>query len=90
MTPQEALNHFEEHLCKHCCEWDKSLRHCDSCPTDTAKKALEKQIPKKPIYVGDTDIFDYVCPTCGQLVYELFDFYCSQCGQKLTDWSEVE
>ena len=42
MTPQEALNHFEEHVCKHCCEWDKSLRHCNTCPTDIAKKALEK------------------------------------------------
>ena len=42
MTPQEALNHFEEHLCKHCCKWDKSLRHCNTCPTDIAKKALEK------------------------------------------------
>ena len=42
MTPQEALNHFEEYVCKHCCEWDKSLRHCNTCPTDTAKKALKK------------------------------------------------
>lgn len=42
MTNKEALNHFEEYVCKHCCEWDKSLRHCNTCPTDTAKKALEK------------------------------------------------
>ena len=43
MKPKEALIHFEEHLCKHCCEWNKSLRHCNNCPTDAAKKALEKQ-----------------------------------------------
>ena len=84
MTPQEALNHFEEHVCKHCCEWDKSLRHCNTCPTDTAKKALKKQIPKKPVKLN--------CPRCG---FDKIDnswwvfTYCPQCGQ-LLDWEGIE
>ena len=90
MTPQEALRHFEEHLCKHCCEWDKSLRHCNTCPTDTAKKSLEKQIPKKPICreQGTTVILNGVCPKCSNAVHA-YDNYCAFCGQKL-NWSDEE
>lgn len=47
MKPQEALNHFKEQICKHCCKWDKSLRHCNDCPTGIAIKALEKQATSK-------------------------------------------
>ena len=98
MKPKEALIHFEEHLCKHCCEWNKSLRHCNNCPTDAAKKALEKQIPRKPIYSdyddnGFGEIIPYtaICPICG---YE-FEFgtwnenhHCV-CGQAM-DWSDED
>ena len=90
MIPQEALRHFEEHLCKHCCEWDKSLRHCNTCPTDTAKKALELQIPKKPICreQGTTAILNGVCPKCSNVVHE-YDNYCAFCGNKL-DWGDIK
>lgn len=45
-----------------------------------AIKALEKQIPKKPI-----DKLMYLeCPTCGDVGIEDCG-YCSVCGQKL-DW----
>lgn len=65
-------------------------------------KALEKQIPKKPItetvnrgisVSGEYDIdFNYLCPNCNTVVgdYETGDaFYkfCPDCGQAL-DWSE--
>lgn len=53
MINAEALRHFEEQVCKHCCEWDKSLRHCNTCPTDTAKKALEKQATSEWIPVSE-------------------------------------
>lgn len=99
MKPQEALRHFEEQVCKHCCEWDKSLRHCNTCPTDTAKKALEKQVPKKPIEYEDKY---YGCPTCGNVTMMKWEQYpdipmskiyglpyCLGCGQVL-DWSEEE
>ena len=61
MKPKEALIHFEEHLCKHCCEWNKSLRHCNNCPTDAAKKALEKQKWNKTSEVKPTEEKEYLC-----------------------------
>ena len=52
-----------------------------------AIKALEKQIPKKPVY-GAANI---KCPNCGAtLLYYFYSFkidYCDECGQRL-DWSE--
>ena len=57
-----------------------------------ALNALEKQIPKKPVVVGEEYIFerdewekDYECPFCGNPYAD--DSFCSCCGQKL-DWSE--
>ena len=98
MTPQEALRHFEKHLCKYCCEWDKLLRHCDTCPTDTAKKSLEKQIPKRVVtrtiynkYLQQKET-TRVCPVCGidtPVPRELssWEFWCPDCGQRI-DWSK--
>ena len=90
MTPQEALNHFEEYVCKHCCEWDKSLRHCNTCPTDTAKKALEKQIPRKPVDNPENGWFE--CPNCGLIVWVYYgagETHHCDCGQRL-DWEGIE
>lgn len=69
-----------------------------------AIKALEKQIPQKPItetvnrgisVSGEYDIdFNYLCPNCNTVVgdYETDDaFYkfCPKCGQALDlDWSQ--
>ena len=44
---------------------------------EEAKKALEKQIPKKPINTGR----EIVCPTCETLVGSRP--YCGYCGQML-------
>ena len=90
MKPQEALNHFEEYVCKHCCEWDKSLRHCNTCPTDTAKKALEKQIPRKPVDNPENGWFE--CPNCGLIVWVYYgtgETHHCDCGQRL-DWEGIE
>ena len=48
--------------------------------------ALEKQIPKKPIYKAEGKYTTMVCPVCekGNLVLP----YCKHCGQAL-DWSEL-
>ena len=46
-------------------------------------KALEKQLPKKPI---EDDYYDEpaVCPNCGcDIIINFVDNYCSFCGQKL-------
>ncbi len=62
-----------------------------------AIKALEKQIPRKPIdktKPDDTASLAYencniiVCPTCGRrLKLKSKGKYCDKCGQKL-DWGE--
>lgn len=51
---------------------------------DIAIKALEKQIPKKPI---DRCMYKE-CPTCGNVEIE-FCKHCPDCGQQL-DWSDEE
>lgn len=62
-----------------------------------AKKALEKQIPKRPIYEADgyADgglVYDTAyCPVCEHEfeygINEWGSVYCQDCGQAL-DWSE--
>ena len=60
-------------------------------------KALEKQIPKNPIFEGDgyadgEMVYDtWFCPNCNkdyEVDYDDYDF-CPNCGQAI-DWSEVE
>lgn len=51
-------------------------------------KALEKQIPQKPISHNGTNRAD--CPVCGAIVRgikEPFGDWCSKCGQAI-DWNE--
>ena len=54
-----------------------------------AQKALEKQIPKKPLYENKCDdCVVYSCPACKdeKLILD-GDNYCTACGQAL-DWSD--
>lgn len=60
-----------------------------------AIKALEKQIPKKPIVTGEFCSYKiYCCPCCREELYEDTEWgnmefaYCTDCGQKL-NWEEV-
>nr|DAG29345.1 MAG TPA: rubrerythrin heme iron peroxidase [Caudoviricetes sp.] len=60
----------------------------------SAVSLLEKQVPKKPTYVGyasgGTFVRDeWICPNCGsrhELEYDDYE-YCPNCGQ-IIDWSE--
>lgn len=57
---------------------------------ELAIKALEKQIPKKPIrnYPLKNEAWSesaMLCPTCNKYVSVYSDKYCCCCGQKL-DW----
>lgn len=56
-----------------------------------AISALEKQIPKKPISLGeDIDRDVGQCPNCKEIIDTYEDYkYCSDCGQAI-DWSEEE
>jgi len=54
-------------------------------------QALEKQIPKKPLYENTyDDCVVYSCPACKDEKLILSgDNYCATCGQAL-DWSDTE
>ena len=89
MTNQEAINDLKVILSEitECEESICYVTDIDAEPLRLAIKALEKQIPKKPIY-GAANI---KCPNCGAtLLYYFHSFkidYCNECGQRL-DWSE--
>lgn len=57
---------------------------CECDDMKNAIKAIEKQIPMKPVFVGGR----FVCPHC-LVDYRSLHHYCELCGQKI-DWSEYE
>lgn len=72
---------------------------CSDCRIiSICEEALEKQIPKKPIYAsidGFTLPVPYYCPVCGEQIAKydayarcLFKEHHCKCGQRI-DWSEV-
>lgn len=83
---------------------NRVYRNTDDCKMRISKdcyklirKALEKQIPKKPYFgeaLGFKGFFGYLCPICRNwLLYpdeipNSRDSFCSFCGQKI-DWTEV-
>ena len=89
MTNQEAINDLKVILSEitECEESICYITDVDAEPLRLAIKALERQIPKKPVY-GAANI---KCPNCGAtLLYYFYSFkidYCDECGQRL-DWSE--
>lgn len=89
MTNQEAINDLKVILSEitECEESICYITDVDAEPLKLAIKALERQIPKKPVY-GAANI---KCPNCGAtLLYYFYSFkidYCDECGQRL-DWSE--
>ena len=53
---------------------------------ELAVKALEKQIPKKPL--EETKFYgNGKCPSCGAVFMDKSTNYCGNCGQAL-DWEE--
>lgn len=68
-------------------EQDKAL--------DIAQKALEKQIPKKGIMIGDNYSSVLSCPNCRKPIVNVWNIakyepnYCHYCGQAL-DWSDTK
>ena len=89
MTPEEAIKTIEIAIDE--VEWDYPMEY--SIAFETAIEALDKQIAKKAVVVGEEYIFgrdewekDYECPFCGNPYAD--DSFCSCCGQKL-DWSDT-
>ena len=60
-----------------------------------AVKALEKQIPKKGIMIGDNYSSVLSCPKCRKPIANVWNIakyepnYCHYCGQAL-DWSDTK
>ena len=87
MTPQEAIKNIEIAIAE--VEWEYPMQY--AIAFEIAIKALEKQMPKKPIKSDRQEIrytLTYDCPTCGrQFTGTGFADYCYHCGQAL-DWSD--
>ena len=69
MTPKEALDILYKGIAPNPTANNECIELC--------KKALEKQVPKKPVQVKR----EVVCPTCRTLVGS--SPYCRYCGQLL-------
>ncbi len=92
MTIQEVKNNFVQNLAE-----NAYINMCSAEEMNIAIKALEKQIPKKPIEkdIGKLKISDTAfCPICDNPVikdetdnYE--QAYCCYCGQAI-DWSDFK
>lgn len=87
MTPKEAIKILE--IAKAEVEWNYPLDYAVAIAT--AIEALEKQIPKKPISLGeDIDRDVGQCPNCKEIIDTYEDYkYCSDCGQAI-DWRDEE
>ena len=96
MTYEEAIETIK--IAKAEVEWNYQLDY--QIAFDMAIEALNKQIPKKPIYCGDgyadgKEVNDMAeCPTCDNDDFEegINNWgcnYCPECGQAL-DWSDEE
>lgn len=87
MTEKEAIKILQELSLERCETVRLDCGNCDKCEVtiayDMAIKALEKQIPEKPVEVRN----EIVCPTCKTLVGS--SPYCRYCGQAL-DWGDEE
>jgi hypothetical protein len=87
MTIEEAINELVDYVAEN----DKLTISFET--VTMARKALEKQIPKKPKEVEKKYWNDYVCPNCEKLLGNSIEVYqekcCHYCGQAL-NWSEVE
>ena len=95
MTPEEAIAVLEDRqICRECVHSLNNSEEfecgCDECDNafGMAYDALQKQIPKKPLYIdGDCDL--PLCPHCRMAIDETEDtIVCKLCRQAL-DWSDV-
>ena len=98
MTAEEAIDILDRCVIGDCELCVNNERHCGHCKGSDyafsaiaeAQKALEKQIPKKPIIRKAEDSFGFVkyilCPNCEKVDfgYERHCF-CKLCGQAI-DW----
>ena len=85
MTEQKAIARLKHHI-----EWGFSEPTKEAL--EMAIKALEKQIPKKPLFGTVHNDTAYYCGSCKNFIgfYDTRIYeYCHNCGQKL-DWRQNE
>jgi transcription elongation factor Elf1 len=91
MIPQEAIEWLIAIEKKYIFGGDEGFDNQRKAAIKTAVFALEKQIPKKPIWD-----MGWACPNCNNYEIQHFikrpdwdDLFCKNCGQAL-DWSDTE
>ena len=102
MTAEEAIYILDRCVIGDCKLCANNERHCGHCKGSDyafsaiaeAQKALEKQIPKKPIIRKTEDYFGNVkhtlCPNCQETEFVFTQpCFCHHCGQAI-DWSDNE
>lgn len=95
MTYEEAIERLKKRICQEGAHReDKTYHFCtdecmygeEECEVAIAIKALEKQIPKKPVFEKDRyGTNHFYCPSCKEML--IGTFHHCDCGQKLW-WSE--
>lgn len=89
MTSKEALSILYKGIAPNPTANNQCIELC--------KKALEKQIPKKPYKIREHKQNDYYCAICKRYLGDEMELkhaclqpeYCEHCGQAL-DWSDTE
>ena len=89
MTYEEALQSVLMCCSEECGKIDTCRCESKECVEAVVIKALEKQIPKKPLHMHK----NYYCPICKEDGWMLWDDavpnnmdkYCGKCGQAI-DW----
>lgn len=95
MTNEEVKNNFVQNLAE-----NAYINMCSVEEMNIAIKALEKQIPKKPVTSihSRTKYIAYVCPVCkkriisnigGDWIAGHFQNHCDECGQAL-NWEGLK
>ena len=90
MTYEEALQSVLRYCSEECGKIDTCRGEDKECAEAAVIKALEKQIPKKPIIRKAEDYFGNVkhtlCPNCQETEFVFTQpCFCHHCGQAL-DW----
>ena len=80
MTEQKTIDFLKRKI-----QSEKYLKLNNNEHYKLAIKALEKQIPKKMLFIPKKFPCDYKCPNGCNLYDEYQIKYCPNCGQKL-DW----
>ena len=94
MTYEEALQSVLRYCSEECGKIDTCRGEDKECAEAAVMKALEKQIPKKPIIRKAEDYFGNVkhtlCPHCQETEFvSTQPCFCHHCGQAI-DWRDDE